>query len=129
MSSVVVVWHLPSSIRGNLVHGLAAVLNHISVSRETLNEELFKSADETSGNYGMPSALLFLHFSTSYSKYLLSNSCFRISSLGAKLWSKLMPQEERDVRTYVRQLSLSEEGQGFLYTLLTGKYSVTLQTK
>lgn len=129
MSSVVVVWHLSTSTHGNLVHGLPAVLNQISVCRGTLNEELFKSADEPLENHGMPSALLSLHFSTSYSKYLLSNACFRILPLGAKLWSKLRPEEERNVRAYVQQLSLSEEGQAFLHMLLTGIYNVILQTK
>lgn len=89
-------------IHGNLLHDVAAVPNQISVCRGGSNEDLFKLADENLGNNLMPSALLSLNFSSSYSKYPLSNAYFIMLSLGAKLRSNLMLEEERNVgRTYM----------------------------
>lgn len=52
----------------------------ISVCRETLNEELFQSADETLGNHGMPSALLYI-----LAPHIL-NTCFQMHALEYYLW-------------------------------------------
>lgn len=86
-----------------MLHDLAAVANQVPVCRGGLNEDLFKLADENLGNNLVPSALLSLNFSSSYSKYLLSNAYFIMISPGAKLRASLMPQEERNfVRTYLK---------------------------